>query len=60
MALIVAPVLLYVVLVRVLERHDFPVGDIRSEPWFWALAGFVALVVVGTVVVGSIRAIVKR
>jgi len=59
MALIVGPIVLFVVAVRVLEPHDYPAGDIRNEPLFWIMTGVVALIVIGTLIAGSIRLLRK-
>jgi hypothetical protein len=59
MALIVAPILLLVAAVKILERHDYPAGDIRNEPLFWIVVGVAMLILVGALVVGSIRALTR-
>jgi len=60
MALIVGPVVLFVWAVRTLGPHDYPVGDIRNEPLFWVAAGGFVLLIIGAIVVGSVRLLLKR
>lgn len=55
MSFVIGPVVLLVAAVKVVERHDYPAGDIRNEPLFWILVAIAALVLVGALVVGSIR-----
>lgn len=55
MALIVGPIVLIVAAIKIFEQHDYPAGDIRNEPLFWAFTGVVALAVIGGLMVGSIR-----
>jgi len=55
MALIVSPIILLVMAVKVLEPHNYPEGDMRNEALFWLLLGFASLVLVGALLVGSIR-----
>jgi hypothetical protein len=45
--------------VKILEPHDYPAGDIRNEPLFWIVMAVVALVVVGALLVGAIRVLVR-
>ena len=53
--LIIAPFILLIAGVRVFEQHEYPAGDIRNEPWFWAAVGVAVLVFLGIAMVGSIR-----
>jgi hypothetical protein len=59
MALLVGPVILVVIALRTLGPHNYPAGDIRNEPLFWAALGVLALVVIGTLVIGSIRLLIR-
>jgi hypothetical protein len=59
MALIVGPVVLIGLALRTLGPHDYPAGDIRNEPLFWAALGVLGLVVIGTLVIGSIRLLIR-
>ncbi|MEX0629648.1 MAG: hypothetical protein WD508_03235 [Chloroflexota bacterium] len=60
MALIVGPIVLFVWAIKIFEPHDYPAGDMRNEPLFWVLAGVVALVLIGAIMVGSVRALRGR
>jgi hypothetical protein len=59
MALFVGPIVLVVTAVKILEPHDYPAGDIRNEPLFWIVMAVVALVVIGALLVGAIRVLVR-
>lgn len=59
MALIVGPVVLLVFAVRTLGPHDYPAGDIRNEPLFWVAVGGFVLVIIGAMLVGSIRLLLR-
>jgi cytochrome bd-type quinol oxidase subunit 2 len=58
-ALIVGPVVLLVVALRALDSHDYPAGDLRNEPQFWILSFVAALILVGILVRGSIRELIR-
>ncbi len=60
MALIVGPIVLFVAAIRSLEPHDYPAGDMRNEPLFWIVFGVAMLVVIGALMVGSIRELRRR
>ena|SRR6266542_3124226 len=53
--LILGPWILLVTALRVFSPHDYPAGDIRNEPFFWAATGLIALVFVGAITVSVIR-----
>lgn len=55
--LIIAPLILLMAAVKFFEQHDYPAGDLRNEPAFWAALGVAALIFVGVAMVGSIREI---
>lgn len=55
--LIIAPLILLMAGVKVFEQHNYPAGDLRNEPGFWAAFGVAALIFVGVAMVGSIREI---
>jgi hypothetical protein len=60
MGLILGPIILLGAAVKVVEPHDYPAGDPRNEPLFWMMFAVVALVLVGSLLVGSIRELRKR
>lgn len=55
MALIVGPIVLVGTVLRAVEAHSSPSGDIRNEPAFWIAIVVLALLVLGGMIVGSIR-----
>ena len=57
MALIIGPIILLVAAIKIFQQHDYPLGDVRSEPIFWILVGVGALILVIALVAGSIRVI---
>jgi hypothetical protein len=59
MALIIGPAIVLLAAVKVLEPHDYPAGDFRNEPLFWIAFGFVVLALVGTMMIGSIRMLLR-
>lgn len=59
MALVVAPIVLLVATVKILERHNYPAGDIRNEPLFWIVVGVAVLILLGGLVVGSIGVLTR-
>jgi hypothetical protein len=59
MALIIAPVILVIVAIRVVGPQDYPPGDIRHEPAFWIVFWVAVFVLIGLLVVGSIRYLAK-
>jgi hypothetical protein len=60
MALIVAPIGILVVAFKMLEAHDYPVGDIRNEPMFWIAFGGAMIAILSVLIVGSILTLTKR
>lgn len=59
MSLIIAPVLVLGAVVKILERHDYPAGDVRNDPLFWIVTGAFLAVVAALLIIRSIR-ILKR
>jgi galactitol-specific phosphotransferase system IIC component len=55
LALIIAPIIVLIAVVKGLGPHDYPAGDIRNEPVFWILVVIAALIVVGALFLGSFR-----
>lgn len=55
MSFVIGPVILVVTLLKVLESHDYPAGDIRNEPIFWAILAALAVILVAILIGGSIR-----
>ena len=60
MALVIGPAIVLLAVVKVLERHDYPAGDLRNEPLFWMALGLVVLALVATMMIGSIRLLLRR
>ncbi len=50
-----APIALLVVGVKLLERQDYPPGDLRNEPVFWVGVALVTVLFVGVMVVLAVR-----
>jgi hypothetical protein len=59
MAVVIGPAILLLALVKILEDHDYPQGDIRNEPAFWAIFGLVAFLLIGTMMLGSLRYLLR-
>jgi hypothetical protein len=57
MSLIIAPLVMLGAVVKIVERHDYPTGDLRNDPLFWIVTGAFFFLVGGTLIVGSIRAL---
>ena len=55
MSVVVGPFVLIVAAIKVFEEHDYPSGDVRSEPTFWIVVGIGAIILVGLLVFGSLR-----
>lgn len=55
MALVLGPVILLGAGYKVIERHDYPAGDVRNDPVFWAGIFLFFLVLIGAMMVRSIR-----
>lgn len=53
--LVLGPFVLLVTGLRVVESHDYPQGDIRNEPLFWALVALVAALFVGAFILNAVR-----
>jgi hypothetical protein len=49
------PFALAITAARALEPHNYPAGDVRNEPVFWALVGLVTLLFVGTLMTLALR-----
>jgi len=60
MALIVGPIVLFAAAIKIFQPHDYQAGDMRNEPLFWVLTGVVALVLIGALMVVSIRELRHR
>jgi hypothetical protein len=60
MGLVVGPIVLFGWALKILEPHHYPAGDIRNEPLFWIIGGLLTLVVIGTLIAGSIRELTRR
>lgn len=59
MALAIGPFILLLMAIKVFEHHAYPPGDIRNEPAFWIALGLAAVLLVGTMMVGAIRLLVR-
>lgn len=55
LAVIVAPIIFVIAIVKGLGQHDYPAGDIRNEPMFWIIVVAASVLLVGALVIGSIR-----
>ena len=55
MALIISPIVLVGTVIRALETHAYPHGDVRNEPAFWIVLVVLAVLAMGALAVGSIR-----
>ena len=60
MSLVVGPAILIVLALKLFERHDYPAGDLQNEPLFWIVLGLFIVVLVATLVTGSIRVLLQR
>jgi hypothetical protein len=45
--------------VKALETHRYPAGDIRNEPAFWIALTAGAVILVGVLLLGSIRLLLR-
>jgi hypothetical protein len=59
MALAIGPFILLLLAIKVFENHAYPPGDIRNEPAFWIAFGLAAALMIGTMMVGAIRSLVR-
>ena len=59
MSLIVGPVIVLVAALKIFEQHDYPAGDLRNEPLFWIILGLLALALAATLMIGSIRLLLR-
>ena len=50
-----APVALLIAVVKLLEPHDYPAGDLRNEPAFWVGVALVTVLFVVVMVVLAVR-----
>lgn len=54
-----APLALLIAGVKLLERHDYPAGDLRNEPVFWVGVALVTVLFVGVMVILAVRRLRK-
>jgi hypothetical protein len=54
-ALVLEPFVLLVTAIRVFEPHEYPHGDIRNEPLFWAIIGLVFVLFASAFLIMAIR-----
>jgi hypothetical protein len=54
-ALVLEPFILVVTAIRVFEPHEYPHGDIRNEPLFWAVIGLVFVLFASTFLITAVR-----
>lgn len=59
MSLVVGPFILLGTALKVFEPHDYPAGDLRNDPLFWAVLAAFAVLLVGTMMIGSVRALLR-
>jgi hypothetical protein len=55
MALIIAPLVILGAVVKIVQQHDYPAGDVRNEPLFWMATGTFFFLIGGVVLIGAIR-----
>jgi hypothetical protein len=53
--LILGPWILLGTALKVFSPHDYPAGDVRNEPAFWAALALVVLIFVGAILVSVVR-----
>ena len=53
--LILGPFALAITILRALEPHEYPPGDLRNEPLFWGLVALLTLLFFGTLMTLAAR-----